>query len=70
VAGGLHASRPSILLHVPPSVCQSLFLSLHLPVMSDSRSLTLVGDFLEEQARSNPELKEQYTELNAAVQKK
>jgi len=38
--------------------------------MSDSRSLTLVGDFLEEQARSNPELKEQYTELNAAVQKK
>ena len=37
---------------------------------SDSRSITLIGDYLEQEARTKPELKDQYTELNAAVQKK
>lgn len=36
----------------------------------DSRSLTLVGDWLESEARTKPELKDAFTELNGIVQKK
>jgi hypothetical protein len=36
----------------------------------DSRSLTLLGDYLESEARNKPELKEQLTELNQTAQKK
>lgn len=52
--------------------CLSLFLPLSLSVMSssDSRSLTLIGDYLEIESRSKSELKEILTELNGNVQKK
>ena len=36
----------------------------------DSRSLTLIGDYLESEIRSKPELKEQLQEINGYVQKK
>jgi 26S proteasome regulatory subunit N9 len=38
--------------------------------MSDSRSITLVGDWLESEIRNKPELKDSLTELNNGIQKK
>jgi 26S proteasome regulatory subunit N9 len=37
---------------------------------SDSRTITLIGDYLESEGRTKPELRDAYTQLNAAVQKK
>lgn len=37
---------------------------------TDSRTITVIGDYLEAAARSSPDVKDAFTDLNALVQKK
>lgn len=41
-----------------------------MSTVSDSRSATLIGDYLDQEARNKPEARDQLLDLNAAVQKK
>ena len=66
----LRQTHPHPLYPSPLSLSSSSLPSPLRAMATDSRTITVIGDYLEAAARSSPDVKDAYTELNALVQKK